>query len=81
MKFSFRKKTNWNKPFSEKIARRIAVVSSQDLDAWIDTSLTDIGRAMISYHRTGQRADLENALLSAEVLHAMIDALKTRMFD
>ena len=43
-------------------------------------SIQDISRAMVTYHRTGAQADLEDALLSAEVLHAIIDTLKTRTF-
>lgn len=74
------KKPIWNKPFSEKITKRIAASSTQELDGWVDMSLTDIGRAMIMYSRTGAQADLEDALLSAEVLHAILHTLKTRTF-
>lgn len=79
MKF-LRKKTTNNKPFSQKIVKRIAVSSTEELDGWVDMSLQDISRAMVTYHRTGAQTDLEDALLSAEVLHAILDTLKARTF-
>ena len=80
MNFLIRQKNISNKPFSKKILKRIAISSTEDLDTWVDMSLQDIGRAMVTYHRTGAQVDLEDALLSAEVLHAILDALKTRTF-
>lgn len=80
MKFLSRQKNVPNKPFSKKIVKRIAVSSTEDLDNWVDMSIQDISRAMVTYHRTGAQADLEDALLSAEVLHAILDTLKTRAF-
>lgn len=81
MKFLPRKrKDNWNKPFSPRIAKRIALSSTEELDNYISMSLQDISRAMVTYHRTNAQADLEDALLSAEVLHAILDTLKTRTF-
>ena len=78
--FLKKNKSQWKKPFSERIAKRVAIVSTSDLEGWIDPSLQDVGRAMIAYRKTGAQADLEDALLSAEVLHAIVDALKTRTF-
>ena len=80
MKFSWRQKPKWTKPFAQKIVKRISISSTEELDNWVDMSIQDISRAMVTYHRTGAQADLEDALLSAEVLHAIIDALKTRTF-
>lgn len=80
MKSFFRNKKNWSKPFSPRIAKRVSMVTTADLEGWVDPSIQDIGRAMITYRKTGAQADLEDALLSAEVLHAIIDALKTRTF-
>lgn len=77
---SLRRKKTWTKPFSQRISKRVSMVSTTDLEGWVDPSLQDVGRAMIAYRRTGAQADLEDALLSAEVLHAIIDALKTRTF-
>lgn len=78
--FLKKSKSEWKKPFSERIAKRVSMVSTSDLEGWVDPSLQDVGRAMIAYRRTGDQADLEDALLSAEVLHAIVDALKTRTF-
>ena len=80
MKFLSRQKPKWTKPFAQKIVKRISISSTEELDNWVDMSLQDIGRAMVTYHRTGAQTDLEDALLSAEVLHAILDALKTRAF-
>ena len=80
MKYLRKQSKNWKKPFSERIARRISIVPTSDLEGWVDPSLQDVGRAMIAYNRTGAQADLEDALLSAEVLHAILDAIKTRTF-
>lgn len=78
--FLKKNKNQWKKPFSERVAKRVSMVSTTDLEGWIDPSLQDISRAMTIYRRTGAQADLEDALLSAEVLHAIVDALKTRTF-
>lgn len=80
MRFLSRQKKTWTKPFSQKIVKRIAVSSTEELDGWVDMSIQDISRAMVTYHRTGAQADLEDALLSAEVLHAILDTLKARTF-
>lgn len=55
------------------------MVSTEDLDAWIDPSIDDIKRFMFMYGKTKDPAHLADALLSAEVLHAIIDAVHTRV--
>lgn len=80
MNFLSRQKKPWTKPFSQKIVKRIAISTTEELDGWVNMSIQDISRAMSAYHRTNAQTDLEDALLSAEVLHAIIDTLKTRTF-
>lgn len=73
--FKFKKNKNWDKPFSEKIARRVAMISTPDLAMWADQALTEISRTLPS-HRD---PDASKVLLEgAEALHALIHELNKR---
>lgn len=74
-----KKNKNWTKPFSEKIAKRVARIPTAELETYVDQSIYDIGRNMSNYTRGRNHAFLDEALLAAEVLHAIINELNTRM--
>lgn len=75
----FKKKNiTWDKPFSEKIAKRVSKIPTADLETWVDQSLFELGRIMSAYARHREKAYLDEALIAAEALHAVVDELYTR---
>jgi len=68
----------WNKPFSEKVAKRVAKIPTAELEMWIDQSLYEIGRCMSTYAKSRELVYLNEALLGAEALHAVVDQLQKR---
>ena len=77
MKFSRRKKV-WDKPFSEKVSRRVSRLHTSEIEGWTDSAIFDIGRCLSMYQRTKDDVYLDEALNGAEALHAMVDALRNR---
>ena len=71
-------KQPWNKPFSEKIAKRVSKIPTSELEMWIDQSLYEIGRCMSLYAKNRDMHYLEEALTGSEALHAVIDQLHSR---
>jgi len=74
----FKKKTIWDKPFSEKVSKRVSKIPTSELEMWIDQSLYEIGKCMTMYSKTRENIYLEEALVGAEALHAVVDELKNR---
>ena len=77
MNFLKSKKT-WDKPFSEKVARRVARLHTNEIEGWVDSAIYEIGRCLSMYQRTREDIYLDEALNGAEALHAMIDQLRNR---
>jgi len=75
----FRKtKEIWIKPFSEKVSKRVAKIPTTELEMWIDQSIYEVGRCMSNYGKSREKVYLDEALLGAEALHAVVDELKNR---
>lgn len=74
----FKKKKKWDKPFSEKVAKRVAKIPTADLDTWAVQALNEIGRCLSTYDKDRNKTYLEEALLGAEALHAVVDELVNR---
>ena len=74
----FKKKELWVKPFSEKVSNRVSKIPTAELEQWIDQSLYEIGRCMTAYSKQREPMFLDEALLGAEALHAVVDELKRR---
>ena len=74
----FKKKEPWIKPFSEKVAKRVVKIPTAELEMWIDQSVYEVGRCMSLYSKSRETTYLEEALLGAEALHAVVDELKQR---
>lgn len=72
------RKRKWDKPFSQKIARRVARIPSRDLTVWADQSIYELGRLLGIYERTQTKEALKELLLGAEALHAVVDELSKR---
>lgn len=73
------KTKNWDKPFSEKIAKRVAKIPTGELTLWADQSLYDLGRLISAYERSRDKAYLDELLTGAEALHAVAHELNRRM--
>lgn len=75
----FKKKVPWTKPFSEKVARRVSKIPTGELILWADQSLFDLGRCLSNYEKNKDKLYLEEALLGAEAVHAVVNELHIRM--
>ena len=74
----FKKKTTWDKPFSEKIAKRVKKIPTAELEMWVEQSTYELGRCMGIYSRNRDLVALEEALTGAEALHAVVNELHAR---
>jgi len=74
----FKKKEPWLKPFSEKVSNRVSKIPTAELEQWVDQSLYEIGRCMTAYSKQREPMFLNEALLGAEALHAVVDELNRR---
>lgn len=79
MSFLSRKKTEHNKPFSEKLAKRVSKIPTGDLEMWADQALYEIGRCLSGYSKSRDKLYLEEGLNGAEALHAVVHELNARM--
>lgn len=78
MMFS-KKKEPWTKPFSEKLAKRVAKIPTGELEMWTDQALYELGRCLSSYSKSREKTYLEEGLNGAEALHAVVHELNARM--
>jgi hypothetical protein len=79
MKFLKNNKDTWDKPFSEKVARRVSKIPTGELEQWVDQSLTEIGRCLSGYQRSREKFYLDEARQGAEALHAVVEELHRRI--
>ena len=75
---SFKKKRYWNKPFPEKIAKRVARISTMELTVWADQSLYELGRLLSIYERVRTPEAVKELVTGAEALHAIVEELNKR---
>lgn len=78
MWYKFFSRKNIHPVFSDKLVNRIEKIPTADLPMWADQVLTELGRALSAYEKTGDENVLRELLLGAESLHAIVDALHTR---
>lgn len=78
MSFLNRNKT-WEKPFSEKIAKRVAKIPTGELEMWVDQSIYELGRCLSNYQKSREKFYLDEARQGAEALHAVVEELHRRM--
>ena len=71
-------KETWDKPFSEKVARRVSKIATAELEVWIEQANYEVGRCMSLYARNREKSFLDEALLGAEALHAVVHELHKR---
>ncbi len=77
--FSFKKKKDWNKPFSEKIAKRVSRIPTGELSVWADQAIYEVGRLLSQYERTRSAETMFELAEGAEALHAVVHELNKRM--
>jgi hypothetical protein len=70
---------SWDKPFSEKVAKRVAKIPTGELELWIDQAILEIGRCISGYQRGRDKFYIEEARQGAEALHAVVEELYKRM--
>ena len=68
----------WEKPFSEKVSKRVSRLQTAEIEGWLDQSIYEIGRCLSMYQRSKDELYLDEALKGAEALHAMVDTLRNR---
>jgi hypothetical protein len=73
----WRKKTI-EKNFSEKVARRVSKIPTADLPGWIEQSLYETNRTLSTYQASGDSMHLNDLLLGAEAVNALISELYNR---
>jgi len=66
------------KPFPEKIARRVAKLATRDLITWAEQALSETNRSLSAYQKSGDKIHLEDALLGAEAVNALVSELHSR---
>jgi hypothetical protein len=66
------------KPFPEKLARRVTRIPTADLASWAEQSLNEISRCVSKYQSTQEQLYLDEALKGAEALNAVISELHKR---
>jgi len=72
------KKKYWNKPFPEKIAKRVARIPTAQLSIWADQSLYELGRLLGIYERVRTPEAIKELVTGVEALHAIIEELNKR---
>ena len=73
------KRKKWDKPFPEKIARRVSKLGNPDLNIWAEQLLFDIGRSLSNATRHQTEENLGQLNTEAEALHAIVYELNKRM--
>jgi uncharacterized protein (DUF924 family) len=75
----FKKKTKWDKPFSEKIAKRVSRIPTGELSVWADQTIYEVGRLLSQYERSRSIENMTELAEGAEALHAVVHELNKRM--
>lgn len=74
----FNKKAKWEKPFPEKIAKRVSKIPTADLSSWAEQSLFELGKCLSLYEKSRETYYLNEALTGVEAAHAVINELHKR---
>jgi len=73
-----KKKEVWVKPFPEKLANRVAKIATPDLITWIDQAMSETNRCISNYHRGGETSSIDDMLIGAEAINALVSELHRR---
>jgi hypothetical protein len=72
------KDKDWDKPFSEKVAKRVSRIPTAELEMWIDQAIYEVGKCLSSYQKSREKVYLDEARNGAEALHAVVEELYKR---
>jgi len=72
------KDKDWDKPFPEKIAKRVSRIPTAELEMWIDQAIYEVGKCLSSYQKSREKVYLDEARNGAEALHAVVEELYKR---
>lgn len=73
---NFKKK--WDKPFSQRIAKRVAKIPTNDLFMWADQTIVSLARSLSTYERGRTQSNLDELTTGAEALHALVHEIEKR---
>ena len=73
----FWRKTTFDRKVT-KIGKRVSKIPTVDLPEWADMAINDTGRALTNWRRRGDPGELDEALLGAEALAAILTAIRER---
>jgi len=76
--FKFTRNPKWDKPFSERIAKRVRRIPTNDLTTWADQSIYEIGRVLSIYERNRTPEASKELATAAEALHAVAHEINRR---
>lgn len=79
MSFLKTNKKDWDKPFSEKVAKRVSRIPTGELEMWTDQAIYELGRCLANYQKSRDKFYLDEARTGAEALHAVVEELHKRM--
>lgn len=68
----------WVKPFPEKLANRVSKIATADLIMWIDQAMSETNRSVSVYQRSNEPVELDNMLIGAEAINALVSELHRR---
>jgi hypothetical protein len=75
----FNKKAKaWDKPFSEKVAKRVSKIPTAELEMWVDQAIYEVGRCLSGFSKNREQVFLDEARTGAEALHAVVEELHKR---
>jgi hypothetical protein len=74
----FGKSKTWDKPFSEKISKRVSKIPTSELEGWAEQSIYTLGRLLSAYRSRRDDQSLEELVQGAEALHAVVDEIGNR---
>lgn len=75
----FSSRRRWDKPFSERIAKRVSKIPTNDLTVWLDQAIYELGRLTSSYERNPSKDSAGELLTAAEAVHAVANELNKRI--
>jgi len=79
MSFLNKSKKEWDKPFSEKVSKRVSRIPTGELEMWTDQAIYELGRCLSGYQKSRDKFYLDEARNGAEALHAVVEELYKRM--
>lgn len=74
----FKQKRPLEKPFPEKLARRVSKVPTADLLTWAEQALSETNRSLYAFQSSGNEVHISDALMGAEAANALISEYTRR---